>query len=325
MPSLSDGLVLHFTFDDAGLQNAAPNGPAVALIPVRGFHGAAITIETPGRVGTGYTTIGRYNQYTIPGVAVVFSGVRQLTWSAWFKPSTITDWSHLFMENELKIYCTNTGGIEVQTNAVASDRVYTGLLVLDRWTHIAVALDILSNTAWVYIDGELAGQQWVSTTTNDFTEFRIGTVDDKGIQGSIDDVRLYNRILSAEEVAALCPRDMRGLIFHAPYDVDAGDYSGYGRVATQIDAPYSFNGTGRVGRSGAMTPASLASVSYSPTFGVTDASMASGLAFSGWVQLISGKHVTSVFRLQHATISTAYMHLYVLSTADGDIGNLAFQ
>ncbi|KAJ1463685.1 hypothetical protein T484DRAFT_1873576 [Baffinella frigidus] len=44
--------------------------------------------------------------------------------------------------------------------------------------------------------------------------------------GSIDDVRLYTRILSAEEVAVLCPREMRGLIFHAPYDTDAGDYSG---------------------------------------------------------------------------------------------------
>ncbi|KAJ1486210.1 hypothetical protein T484DRAFT_1790513 [Baffinella frigidus] len=79
------------------------------------------------------------------------------------------------------------------------------------------------------------------------------TFDDAGLQNAapngpavavdIDDVRLYNRILSATEVAALCPRDMRGLIFHAPYDVDAGDYSGHSLTQDDVDVLYGKDNT----------------------------------------------------------------------------------
>ncbi|KAJ1495882.1 hypothetical protein T484DRAFT_1740641 [Baffinella frigidus] len=134
----------------------------------------------------------------------------------------------------------------------------------------------------------------------------------------MDDVRLYNRILSDTEIAALCPRDMRGLIFHAPYDVNADDYSGYGRVATQIDGPYLFTNAGRVGRSGATTGDGVATgQKYSGTFNVNTLVTNGGFSFSVW--LYAKKVNYNPSWLKFYLDSTNYVSLYSLNNvADGN-------
>jgi len=350
MPSLSDGLVLHFTFDDAGLRNTAPKGPTMALIQHETTT-LAMQIDVlnstrvlPGRVGGAYMNLNYRHAYHVGSDAtpVLATGTRRLTIAGWLKhvdpsdnivwqlaPAGATDvadnWFHCSSSN-----------LHILTCYFDNRDLFSISIPSNIWTHYTIVLDGIEGKIQVYIDGVLdpvSGSRPLCKlySTSTWSTLSIGSeyfeyvTPDKFSTLGIDDVRLYNRMLSAEEVAALCPRDMRGLIFHAPYDVDVRDYSGYGRVATQIDDAYSFTDAGRVGLRGAMTPASLASVSYSPTFGVTDASMASGLAFSVWVKPVSGNHVTSIFSLKDTVTVNAYMHMYILSSAGNDIGSLNLQ
>jgi hypothetical protein len=228
MKSLSNGLILHFPFDDAGLHNTAPFGPAVSLISI----GSPLVIQ-PGRVGVGYaggldTGVG----YMLPDsvdVASIFGTGRQLTYSAWIKTRDNL-WPVLFRSTEMVSISISPASV-LSIDICGEYFAVTSPIVIGRWTHVTVAVSTTTNSAHVlaYTDSVLTLDRTLSRTACrlEFTDVFIGTSI-----GSIDDVRLYNRILSAEEVAALCPRDMRGLIFHAPYDMDARDYSGYAAVAT---------------------------------------------------------------------------------------------
>ena len=80
-------------------------------------------------------------------------------------------------------------------------------VVANQWTHLAVSLDVGSYA--LFVDGSLAA----SSTVNDFIAnpsqpLRIGAGTTEAtpqffFNGSIDEVRIYNRALSAAEVAAL--------------------------------------------------------------------------------------------------------------------------
>ncbi len=75
-----------------------------------------------------------------------------------------------------------------------------------QWTHCVGTYD--GKTAKLYINGSLAGQlkhagKPISSSGYDAT-VQIGSSQESNYMvGSIDDVRIYNRALSAEEVKAL--------------------------------------------------------------------------------------------------------------------------
>ena len=75
------------------------------------------------------------------------------------------------------------------------------------WHHMTATRDI--NTYKFYIDGKLIGSSGIQTSTVDpltMSEYTIGYCYNAGIKywkGSLDDLRIYNRVLSATEVQAL--------------------------------------------------------------------------------------------------------------------------
>ncbi|PYI88427.1 MAG: hypothetical protein DME26_03650, partial [Verrucomicrobia bacterium] len=91
-------------------------------------------------------------------------------------------------------------------NGAASDVSSTSDLPLNTWTHIAATYDPAQSQQKIYFNGTLentANYSAAVNTNNDPLYIGMYYSSSYGIPASIDDVRIYNRALSTNEVAAL--------------------------------------------------------------------------------------------------------------------------
>ena len=93
------------------------------------------------------------------------------------------------------------------------------------WYHVAASFDDANNQVRLYVDGVEVGQYFsgASITVNS-SALRIGAnwESNKYWQGLLDDVRLYDRVLSAADVAALADSLTDTSAAHWPLDDGAG-------------------------------------------------------------------------------------------------------
>ena len=82
--------------------------------------------------------------------------------------------------------------VEVAVNR----RAARGALKLRRWSHLALTFD--GRTIRRYVDGRPAGTRAYSGTLGGGSTLRIG----KGYRGRLDELRLYDRTLTAAEIRA---------------------------------------------------------------------------------------------------------------------------
>ena len=111
---------------------------------------------------------------------------------------------------EMNVYSGSCNGHAASKAEARADAV----LSQNAWHHLAGVLDRASKTVSVYLDGERAAMANAPTTldltclTNGLT---LGAEDaspnDHYLQGQIDDVRLYDRALSAAEILGLFRRE----------------------------------------------------------------------------------------------------------------------
>ncbi|MFQ6043344.1 MAG: LamG domain-containing protein [Candidatus Poribacteria bacterium] len=72
---------------------------------------------------------------------------------------------------------------------------------LDTWYHIAYTCDTKKNELKLYVNGKLVDQGNAGSTPQNMDERRIGSEHDgRFLIGMVDDVRIYNKILSEKEV-----------------------------------------------------------------------------------------------------------------------------
>ncbi len=133
----------------------------------------------------------------------------EFTLEAWIKPETEDEYGHLFVKED---------AAEEQTAYVISkheSRLLARLgipgveeespsetLELGSWQHVAATYD--GDRVRLYVNGELVGDAPVAEVLSTDGALRIGGGDlwwsDEGFKGRIDEVRIYNRALSAGEV-----------------------------------------------------------------------------------------------------------------------------
>ncbi|MHC4200581.1 MAG: LamG domain-containing protein, partial [Planctomycetota bacterium] len=268
---LARGLVGHWKFDET-------EGTIARDSSGKGNHGTLVgdakwTGDRGGRMG-GACLLGADGHVTtsVPGPHRT-----DLTWSAWIK-TTSADGTFL----------ANTGGNwqsggkclsvrrgKVQPNVCGVNNPDTGFVVNDgAWHHVAFTLVHVGrgrDTFTIYGDGaEMMRNTW------DFYRYdgrslmmRIGYVADMvgAFEGLVDDVRIYDRSLSAREVASLAyperpvaagvpvvPADVdiaRGLVGWWKFDETGGavarDSSGKGNDGTLVGGPGWRPAGGRVG------------------------------------------------------------------------------
>jgi hypothetical protein len=90
-----------------------------------------------------------------------------------------------------------------------------GVATVGAWNHIAVSF--YNKQAKTYLNGELLQTKTISNSS--LTLNRIGGITQEYFNGKIDDVRIYNRALSAGEIWQICREGFDGKAF-APHPTD---------------------------------------------------------------------------------------------------------
>lgn len=176
----------------------------------------------------------------------------------------------------------------------------------NRWHHVVVTYDgtATNNGIAVYLDG--GAQSTTSSNVGTYTAMandgealtigcqfqNVGSTPLSFMSGLLDDVRIYNRVLSATEVAALFRRGQThsvsvsnaGLQVYYPFDENTGtktkDYSGNGNDGTLTNTPTWSNG--KLNKALTFVAASTQSVSF--TYNTSIINTANALTYSAWIK-----------------------------------------
>ena len=116
--------------------------------------------------------------------------------------SNISGYSlHIFNDNTLRFVIADGGSNIIPYKAVVS----TDTLTTDTWYHVAGLRS--GDGIYVYINGELAGSNGSGATADIDSPYNLyigrSQTSDAYFDGSISDIRIYNRALTAEEVKML--------------------------------------------------------------------------------------------------------------------------
>lgn len=87
-------------------------------------------------------------------------------------------------------------------------RTVSAAPILNTWTHVMIVIDRVGNTHGIYVNGSLISAAAIPGTLGNLSNTRAVSIGSGNLGafpflGKIDDVRIYNRALSAAEVAAL--------------------------------------------------------------------------------------------------------------------------
>ena len=207
------------------LQNPPP--PPSGLVAAYGFEQTSGTIVTDssGKGSTGTLSGATWAADGKFGRALSFDGVNDLvtvpdssvldlapgmTLEAWVKPTTGNGWRTVLLKERpgqlaYSLYATGDNGRPLAEIAAGSQRDARGVAALPVgvWTHLAATYD--KSTLRLYVNGvQVASTAVTGTLINSTGALRIGgnTVWGEYFSGLIDEVRVYERALSAAEIAA---------------------------------------------------------------------------------------------------------------------------
>jgi|GEM_PF-2042617 len=199
------GLVGHYTFDNADM-----SGTAVTDKSGTGNNGTLVNgpISATGKLGEALLFDG--NDYVNLNAAMV-NAQQDVTLAAWVYPTSVgnypaiiaktNEWVELGSEYVLGMY-KNTGRPEfIMRGSITTS---SNPLPLNQWSHVAVVNSATS--CRIYVNGVLDTTCSAKPSPPSTADtWKIGTyVNGAGqFKGSIDDVRIYNRALSADEISAL--------------------------------------------------------------------------------------------------------------------------
>jgi hypothetical protein len=172
-----------------------------------GTCNGGVTTEADGRVGHAFDMDGT-DDYITTTLSDFTGGI---TIAGWVYPRSYgtPDRKHTHLVRLNHMFCIIRSGSHevwgrVQTDGSITD-CYGGSVPLDAWTHMAVTWD--GSTVAVHADGtQVASRSPSGSRTVQSGSFAIGTdgqTPDGGIDGRVDDVRIYTRALSERELQAL--------------------------------------------------------------------------------------------------------------------------
>lgn len=205
--STNGGLVAHWTFDGkhmiSNVADASGNGNNGALL--LGATGNIATTTTFGKIGQALLFDG-VNDYVDLGSSSIYSPER-ITVSAWVNRNTlnarVVSKDNSARDYELKITSSDTVEFTVWNQAGSAATVNSGSVIGSGWHHIAGTWDGLK--VRTYLDGvNQASADLAGSSVHSGSELYIGTRGtNEFFNGALDDVRVYNRALSAEEIKRL--------------------------------------------------------------------------------------------------------------------------
>jgi hypothetical protein len=209
---LTSDLVAHWTFNDCNGVDVTGRGHDAQLIGTPPDK----CVDGPKNLGLAFPFNGTDNHFTTPN-STDFYVDTAVTYSAWIKPeryggaivskALYVEYKLMRLGTDERIYfsvspCT---GIQLPSASTVS---------LNKWTHVAATYD--GSFARIYVNGQPSGllQTTASCDVNDYgANFNIGYEYYSGrYQGAMDDVRVYQRTLTATEIDQLYRQSVRAKI-----------------------------------------------------------------------------------------------------------------
>jgi hypothetical protein len=133
-----------------------------------------------------------------------------MTLEAWVKPTTVSDWRTVLLKERpgqlaYALYAAGEGGRPMAEVSAGTQRDARGTaaLAVGTWSHVAATYD--KTTLRLYVNGTLVASTAVSgALVNSTGALRIGgnSIWGEYFGGLIDEVRVYERALSAAEINA---------------------------------------------------------------------------------------------------------------------------
>ena len=195
--SLSTGLVSHYKFDGDASDSVGDNDGTEVGNPTysTGLHGQAISLDGDGD----YVNCGNDASFDITG-SITLSALIKGTFNGSWDPiiSKGFNWQLTKgMGNEASFFCIGLGSILGTTNI--ND---------DQWHHVAAVYN--GSKMCLYVDGVREAYNSASGSLSvSASSVYIGGSPSQSFNGLIDDVLIYNRALSEEEIQELaCPIDL---------------------------------------------------------------------------------------------------------------------
>ena len=162
------------------------------------------TAWTPGKLGSGISIASSTQMATTASNKPVPS---TFTISAWMNPTNKNGIDTLLSFGNVAAFRCNNSGLRFTTFGVKDHDTASTMFSANTWTH--VALTFIPNTqggAKFYVNGVLRQSiDSSSLNTSSTGVWRIGAahVTSEWFGGSLDDVRLYDRVLSEQDIASL--------------------------------------------------------------------------------------------------------------------------
>lgn len=169
------------------------------------IHGGAYVESGKGISGNGITFDGTDGYMQLPGDIMTDN----MTFTAWVKTDTIQNWARLFDfgadTNNYFFYSPSNGRIESCVNGVKDTMDTKSFTNTGIWEHYAITRS--SNHVQLYRNGELVSEAdcknpitGITETSNYIGKSHYST--DKYFCGSMDEIKLYDKICTAEEIKA---------------------------------------------------------------------------------------------------------------------------
>jgi hypothetical protein len=180
--------------------------------------GATSSAKIAGRVGQGIKFDGVDNHITA-GSPASLDNISQKTITAWVYPTRLTGgcFSSIANKDRWRIVACSTGELSFEQQRISANGIWqspSGSLSLNSWQFVAVTYDNSSTTndPSLYLNGSAINTAEIVTPNGSLQdesldELWFGDNPDNPtgglFKGTLDEVRIYNRILSASEIKAL--------------------------------------------------------------------------------------------------------------------------
>ena len=208
--TLSNGLVGHWSFDETtGTQvgDSTGNNPGTLINAVQN------PVRRAGQVGGALNFDGDNDRVEVSDSASL-DITNTLTLATWVRADTFSNWGGLINKGQSNITYgldfTSDGRLAFQANygsVTGGNGSYfqwsNASLTTQQWHHVAVSYD--GNNIHFYIDGQLDSTHQASIIFGTNNEVLTLGADLTGshLDGELDDARVYDRALSAEEITQL--------------------------------------------------------------------------------------------------------------------------
>ncbi|HSI15344.1 MAG TPA: LamG-like jellyroll fold domain-containing protein [Chthoniobacter sp.] len=330
-----DGPLAQWRFNNSTTDDSGGNHPVT-------LQGGA-TYTTSAMEGVAALSIPAAANYADAGIIDLGQG---FTWSGWVQAASgSANLQTIFATSatgnatagvKLFLYgSTNAqaGRLRIETgNGTAGGDAFTntGVVAFDQWNHIAVAVDRSTGLATIYLNGQnVTADASVRTDFPTNQQLLLGRMTDGGspLLGALDDVRLYGRALTLDEVREL---SIRAPLAYWPLDNSAADQGGFGRTLTLLNgASYStdraigthsllLNGSGQRANTAAFDFGNTATVSAWVKIPATSTGLQTILANG------PGGFSTAGFRLFVYAAGQASLGRIQLETGNGTLGAAAY-